>query len=341
VSVSDRVGSSRDRIADLFYDMSAEDLVRFRPDVTDDAVAGVVRAVTTEGEQACEQFRRQLGDAERQTLRLFGVRRAVQARRQSSQSPIYESLDAFALLPRVKDVPWDSWVKVDLFLARSLGGDPDLIDRRFQDVASEDAVARWHVAFEAMNRVQNLSQCRVAEVSTTYGAGLLELINYADAPGGFSRAPALGFTAPYEPTVNLAQLAVTLADALDASGSVRTGPIAQDQLAATSFSLHTSGSYVETLGCLSFVAQSTGEGPSYTVYAAEFPDETDVGELADAAADVADQAVIDNGICLVLVAAQPDFDEADEDEFDDADAIPDFSVVRELAREALADPATQ
>ncbi|HVB71862.1 MAG TPA: hypothetical protein VND83_10255 [Acidimicrobiales bacterium] len=373
--MSDRVSSSRDKLAGIFYDMSAEDLVRFRPHATDDAVAGIVRTVTAEGQQACEEFRRQLGDADLQTLRQFAVRRAVLARRQTSLSPIYESLDAFALLPRVKDVPWDSWVKADLFLARSQGGDPDLIDRRFQDVASEDAVARWHVALEAMNRVEVLSQCRVAEVTTTYGAGMLELINYADSPGGFSRAPALGFTAPYDPTTNLAQLAVTLADSLDATGDVQTGPITQDQLAATSFSLHTSGSYLETLGCLSFVAQSVSSGPSYTVYVAEFSEDADVDldVLVHAASATNGQSALGQAYRLVLLSPQPIFDEelddgevdsdGDDDddrgediesesddgpepEFDDAgrdesgDVI-DFSRAEGLARSALVDPNTQ
>jgi hypothetical protein len=344
MSVSDRVDSSRGKLADLSYEMRADDLVRFRADPTDDAVAGIIRTVTAEGGPACEDFRRRLGDAELQTLRQFAVRRTVLARRQSSMSPIYESLDAFALLPKVEDVSWDSWVKADLFIARSQGGDADLLDRRFQEVASEDAVARWHVALEAMNRVESLAQCRVAEVTTSYGVGLLEMLNFSDSPGGFYGAPTLGFTPTYHPTTNLAQLAVTLADALDSTSTVLTGPIGQDQLAASSFSMTTSGSYLETEGCLSFVAQSVDHGPSYTVYMAEVSDDTDVGELTDAASTLEGQAAVSDARRLVLVAAQPNFD-LGEDEVDIVDDDRanqrDFLRVVELGRAALADPATQ
>jgi len=182
------------------------------------------------------------------------MRRTLHGRRQSSLGLIYEAIDGFALLPRLDDVPWDSWLKAALFEARSLGADFAMIARRFADMASATAVARLGVAAEAMNRIDDLSQCRIAEVSTSHGIGFVETLIFRDTAargllGGLYGAPRMtDHQVEYGPKTNLAQLTVNLADALDASGTVVTNPISQDQLAATSFSLTTSGSYLPTAG---------------------------------------------------------------------------------------------
>ncbi len=342
MSLDDRVGSSRSRLDDVTYDLAAGDFVRYRPDDRDDTVAGIVRTVAAEGWAGCNEFRAGLSVESTETLRLFAERRTLLGRRQSSMSPLYEALDAFALLPTPEDVPWDSWVKACLFVARSNGGDPDMIDRRFDDVADEDLVARWRVALESMNRVEELAQCRMAEVTTTFGVGFVELLAFADRPGRGSRAPFLAKSPPsYAPGSNLAQLAVTLADSLDATGNVTTSPIVQDQLAASLFAMSASGSYLDAAGCLGFEAMGRDGAATFQVYVAELPEDADVADLADAAASVNDQSALYDGQRLIVLSPQPTFEDLEDFDEDEDEEPVDFTWADELAIAALADPATR
>ncbi len=205
--------------------------IRFRADDNDDLVAGVVRSVVADGEDGGDLFRRGINDEAIDTLRLFAMRRVLLGRRLSSLGPIYEALDACALIPGERDVPWDSWVKGALFIARGIGGDLDSMVQRFVDLHPERQ-ARCDVVLESMDRVHELAQCRLAEVSTTYGVGLLETLAFLGRPTfGVWGAPRQADNyVSYAPTTNLAQLCVSLADALEASKKVTVGPIGQDQL---------------------------------------------------------------------------------------------------------------
>lgn len=339
MSASARVHATRNQLAARPYDIGAGEFVRFGVDTNDDVVAGVVRAVVAEGSDGCDILRHGLGEEETATLCLFSMRRTLHGQRQSSLGLIYEALDGFALLPKVVDVPWDSWLKAALFVARSLGADFDMIARRFADIASPSALARLGVAAEAMNRIDDLSQCRIVEVSTSHGVGFIETLVFRDTStrgllGGLYGAPRMTDNQiGYAPTTNLAQLTVSLADALDASGQVVVNPISQDQLAATSFSLTASGSYLPTAGCLSFSADGINSGPSFTAFVAELPQDTDVESLARAAAGTNDQAAFYDGLRLIVLSPQPSFDE-------DVDVTIDFRDYEHLANSALADPAT-
>jgi hypothetical protein len=338
VSSSDRITALRDRLAAHPYQIGAGEFIRFRVDANDDVVAGIVRTVIAEGEQGCELFRRGLGVEESDTLRLFAMRRTLQARRQSSSGSTFDAFDGFALLPGIDDVPWDSWLKAALFVARSLGVDLDSIGNRFADVANGDALNRYNVAREAMNRVEDISQCRMAEATTTYGVGFIEILVFRDTrTRGRASAPTLGDNRiEYGPTTNLAQLAAGLADALDGSGKVVTNPISQDQLAATLFSLTASGSYLPVAGCLSFTADEVDGSGSFTAFVAELPDDADVdsASMAQAASDTDGQAAVFDAQRLIVFCTQPSFD-------DDVDVVLDFHDVQELASTALIDPATR
>jgi hypothetical protein len=329
--------SARDRITTLCsqltshpYGPGADEFVRFKANTNDDVVAGLLRAVIAEGDLGCEVFRGGLDQEGSEGLRLFATRRTLQGRRQSSLGLLFEALDAWALMTNDLDVPWDTWLKANLFVARSLGGDPTVIARRFGDLANGDSAKRFDVALEAMDRVSTLEQCHVAEVTTVQGVGFIEMLVFRDATRlGFRGAPKLGANEiEFQPRSNLAQLAVTLADALDASGKVVTGPLRQDQLPATCFSLTVSGSYVTSAGCLSFVADGVAGEPSFTVYVAELPEGTDVEALADAAVDTDDQAAVYDQDRLLLFSPLPSFEEVD-------DTVPDFAGVEVLARDAL------
>jgi hypothetical protein len=330
VSAGDRVGSLRDQLAAHPYDLLAGEFIRFRADANDDLVAGVVRSVVAEGARGCDVFRRGLGDGETDTLRLFAMRRTLLGRRQSSLGPLYEALDAFALLPTPDDVPWDSWVKAALFVARSIGGDLDAVERRFEDLA-ELLVERGHVAFEAMNRVESLDQCHLVEVTTDHGIGVVETMVFrSKSTIAFLGAPRQADHAiEFAPTTNLAQLAASLADALDASSTVVTGPIGQDQLAASSFGQTTSGSYLPVAGCLSFVAENAVG--SFSVLVAELFDEMDVDELAAGANETNEQFGASDGRRLIVLSPQPSFD-------DDYDVMIDVRDYEDFVQTALLEP---
>jgi hypothetical protein len=344
VSVSERVTALRNQLAENVYELNAGEFIRFRAEANDDAVAGVVRSVVAEGEEGCDVFRHGLDTDEVDTLRLFAMRRTLLARRSSALGPIYEAMDAFALLPGVNDVPWDSWVKGALFISRGIGCDLDSIDRRFADL-HPDSAQRCHVAVEAMARVNELAQCHLVEVTTDYGAGFVETLVFLGKPTfGLWGAPRQADNAlTYQPTTNLAQLCASLADALDSSGKVTTGPIGQDQLAATSFSLTAAGSYLPTLGCLSFVARDVA-GSALTVFVAELPivvdDELDYGTHVDAAALAAAASETDGQVAVadasrvILLSPQPSFD-------DELDVVMDPHEFEDFARAALLEPTAR
>jgi hypothetical protein len=344
VSVSDRVMALRNQLAENGYELNAGEFIRFRPEANDDAVAGVVRSVVAEGEEGCDVFRHGLDIDEIDTLRLFGMRRTLLGRRSSSLGPIYEAMGAFALLPGENDVPWDTWVKGAFFVSRGMGGDLDSMERRFTDL-HPDSAHRCHVSVEAMDRVSELSQCHLVEVTTNYGTGFVETLVFQGKPTfGLWGAPRQADNIlTYEPTTNLAQLCASLADALDSSEKVTTGPIGQDQLAATSFSLTTAGSYLPTLGCLSFVAHDVA-GSALTVFVAELPLETDddlddrdhydAADLADAANETDGQAAVADASRVILLSPQPSFD-------DELDVVMDAHEFEDFARAALLEPTAR
>lgn len=336
MSTIDRVNSLRTQLAAHPYDLRAAELVRYQVDANDDAVSGILRAVVAEGDQGCDVFRHRLPPSEADTLRMFAVRRTLQGLRQSSLGLLYEAIDSCALMPSPAEVPWDTWLRAAFYFAENLGGDLDVIGRRFGDLADPDVAARCDVALEAMNRVESLSQCQLVEVKTSYGVGLIELLVFRDnAYFGFSRGLKVGTEqVVYEPETNLAQLASSLADALDATNAVVCGPIAQDQLAATSFSMQVPGSYLPSRGCLSFIAQGRDAEPSYTVLVAEIADGS-VGEnLVAAANETDDHRALFDEPRLVLLSPQPNFDDED-------DVVINFDDVEELVRTALANPSTR
>jgi hypothetical protein len=329
---SSSTGDPPDQLSAYEYETSAGDFVRFRPNANDDAVSVIVRSATVAGSQRSEEFRHSLSDEGTNTLRLFAMRRTLQARRGASMSLLGESIDAYALLPKPKDVPWDSWFKGTLFVSRSLGLEPATLGERFADSASSEAVEHCQVAIEAMSRVDTLSQCQLVEVTTTYGTGFLELLvfDFMVKAGWLGTRHLAVNEISYQPTTNLAQVAASLADALDASGRLVTGPIGQDQLAATAFSLSVPGSYLPTAGCLSFIAEGVDGGPSFSVFVAEMTDETDISSLAANATEVGNQAAIYDARRLIVISAQPNFDEAN-----DADTDVDFHDYESLALAAL------
>jgi hypothetical protein len=321
------------QLQDLSYKgTGGKEMIRFRDLGLDDTISGIVRSVTNGTPDDIDRFRFEPDDGVVGRLQLFAKRRIVQARRRSSIYLVDEAMDAYALLPTIDDVPWENWLKAGLFTARFLGRDLDAIAERFHVVADEDVAARFDVAFESMSRIDDLGQCNVVEVTTNYGTGMLQTLVFRAAATkgwGMGSSPRQADNlVTYEPESNLAQLAATLADAMDATGNVRTDAIAHDQIPAMLFSLSLPGSYLPVTGCLSFFADADDEKDSFNVFVAELPDDEDVEEIAEGAVGD-DQLVIHDGFRLVQLVAPP--------LFDDDDAIVDFSPYVDICRKALAD----
>jgi hypothetical protein len=317
------------RLASSTYRDIDEDFIRFRDDALDDTVKGIVASVIGADDSAQHQFRDALDSDTIDTLRLYAKRRTMQARRRSSMNLVDDAMDVFALIP-VTDVPWDTWLKAALFIARSLGRDLDSIGERFGEHSTNESAQRFDVAYEAMSRVESLSQCFIAEVTTNYGTGFIETLVHRDRQANFAfyNAPRQADdVVPFAPTTNLAQLTASLADALDATERLHTGALAQDQLAGMSFSQQVSGAFLETTGCLSFYADGLADGTSFKVFVAELPDGVDVASLAGGA-ERDDQAVCFDDSRLILFVAPPSFD-------DDDDVTVDFGRELDIARETL------
>ena len=318
------------RLAAVGYRDIDEDFVRFRDNPLDDAVKSIVTSIAAADDPERDSFRTVLDDDSVSTLLLYAKRRTLQARRRSSMNLVDEAMDAFALVPSVADVPWDTWLKAALFITRSLGRDIESVALRFGTLSTVASAQRFDVAYEAMNRVESLQQCFIAEVSTNYGSGFIETIVHRDtkSTGAFYSSPRQADDiVPFRPVTNLAQLAASIADAFDATGTVQTGAIAQDQLAGMSFSQQVSGAYLETTGCVSFYADGTDNDASFKVFVAELPENTDVEALASGA-EGDDQAVCFDDTRLILLLAPPNFDD------DDAVAL-DFGDYLGTVRQAL------
>jgi hypothetical protein len=328
--------ASAQRLTELAYRDVDEDFVRFRDDPLDDAVKSIVATVAAADESEHDRFRSAGTSETIDTLRVFAKRRTVQARRRSSMNLVDDAVDAFALLPQVSDVPWDTWLKAALFVARSLGREIDSLAERFGELSTIDSAQRFDVAYEAMSRVESLSQCFIAEVSTNYGTGFVETLVHRDttATGAFYSAPRQADdVVPFAPATNLAQLAASLADALDADEGLHSGAIAQDQLAGMSFSQQVPGAFLETTGCLSFYVDVLDRDTSFKVFVAELPADVSVEDLAkgaEGADDGIDQAVCFDDSRLILLVAPPSFDE-------DETAVLNLADYLDIARQALRD----
>jgi hypothetical protein len=95
-------------------------------------------------------------------------------------------------------------------------------------------------------------------------------------------------------------------------------------LVGTTFDLVTSGSYLDSVGCLSFFADGVPGQPTFSLVVAEVASEEyyDVQydadglakELAEAADAIEEQSALAVGPCVVVLSALPNFDEMPGDE---------------------------
>ena len=276
----------------------SDDFVRFRPDDADNRVADLVQSAELYDDVVRADLRGLLTNEAKDTLYLFGQRRVLLGRRTSNVSYYHQALAAFSLLPEVRDIPWITWFLAALILGE-YANDPDVV-ALFGGPATEGGMR----CQELQNSLENggsLSQCHLREVETTYGQGIIELPLPHDLPGHWSRPPMIGRDdAVYAPTINLAQLAVEVADALDRLEGTRT--------TALEFSFLSTGTTtsIGTLGCLHCCAIKGNN--AIDVYVAELESESDAKQFVAHLSDD-DGFVVRNGAELVLFSSQPSFDD--------------------------------
>jgi len=146
-----------------------------------------------------------------------------------------------------------------------------------------------------MNRIESLSQCFIAEVTTNYGTGFIETIVHRDlqSTGSF-------FSGRVKPTRSCpTSRPPTSRNSRRASPTPSMPPV----ICAPARSLKTSwphvvfsagvGAFLETTGCLSFYVDATEDAASFKVVVAELPNDTDVESLASGASAMIKRCVFD------------------------------------------------
>lgn len=281
--------------------LASDDLVRFRPDRRDERVADLVDAAQLYDAGARARLRTLLSRDAHDTLRRFAQRRVLSGRRTANQKHFRQALSAWSLLPTVGDVPWTTW-----FLAALLLGDFALDSTLVTlfEGSSTPGGTRCQTLQRSLMKGGSLSQCHLVEVTTSYGVGMIELPLPRDVPAtGWLDVPLIDRDdALYTPTMNLAQLAVDVANAFDHMTAVHTTSI--------QFSLLSTGTspFVRTLGCLHFCAES-GDS-TWDVFVAQLESEADVQRLESNLSR--DEGVaVGHGSTVVLIMAQPNFSDAD------------------------------
>jgi hypothetical protein len=311
------------------------DLVRFQPTPIDDQISMVVVRSSVASDDELDRMRAEMDADDVALLDIFATRRSVAAWRSNSISLALEALDATILPPGMSRSPNHDFRFV-LYMANMVGVSDTEVDARIEKT-TKNARTALERALDSIGRATDMSQIGYVEVKTSHGLGVLHLsrsqaqtdaqwligasIIHSGSPIVHSSVDDIA------PSVNLASLAVDIADAVDVTG-VPTGPINVASLAAQWFSESPSASFVPTHGCLNFSVATNGVDDGYIdIFVAELPEDIDPSELAQLATsnDLLDERIVatSRGAVLVVMCPAP-FDSDDSIEFpedsgDDAD----------------------
>jgi hypothetical protein len=185
--------------------LGSGDFVRFRPDDRDDRVSTLVQTAELYDDVTRSDLRTLLTDDAQISLRRFAQRRVVLGRRTCNASYLHQALSALSLLPTVDDIPWRTWFVAALVLGE-YANNADVVNL-FEGPSTAGGTVCKAIQ-KSLKNGGSLAQCHLAEVDTTYGAGLVELPLPLDIPGsGLYGEPWIDRDdAVYAPTFNLAQL---------------------------------------------------------------------------------------------------------------------------------------
>ena len=192
---------SGDSLAAVNYSPRAYDLVRFTEEAADGLLADLVNDRVAGGPTAKADVRARLTDDETYTLLLFARRRTVEAIRRGSLPMAVEAVNALTLVDRSTIDFRDLSVDFPLFAVRELGGDLDAVITGAID-SSEPGTASCFAAARDRARTSSLSDCALVRVSTAHGVGFMD-----------------DWTGSIPPPTALAELAVHLADSIEAEGT--------------------------------------------------------------------------------------------------------------------------
>lgn len=293
------------------------EFVRFMPDVGDDRVADIVQSTELFEEASRRELRTLITDDAKWRLLRLGSRRVVLGERTSNVSYFHQALSAFSLLPTVDDIPWRTWF-VGAVLLGAYANDPDIVSL-FEGPFTAGG-ERCASIQKSLKNGGSLAHCHLARVDTSYGVGMIELPTPEDLAGRSWTNPIQHDDALYAPTINLAQIAVDVADAFDTMHDTRTSCLDFVQLADGATGM------VRNRGCLHFTSMMPDK--TLDVSVAEM---MTVAEASDFRASFnSDEAhVVTAGAVVVLFMEQPSFD-------DDVLSPPlDRSMLNDLALRAI------
>jgi len=310
-------GAMSSPLAELNYDGPSRDLVRFRDDDLDDAIAAIVSDALRQGDLAT--FRRSLDEGDSDLLTTFAHRRIVTALRTSSHDALTQAYDAYALMPVINEAEFSAWFKGGLMVAATCAMDIAILHQRFLDIAPPSSADIADVLFRSTDRLESFAQCFLVETSTPHGKGLLNTVVNRDETGWGNEFGSLTGIAPdlapfrsgYDTAGHIASVAAALADAFDAIDGHVTDAIRHDQLVASSFDIVTGGSFLRTRACVGFFVTGP-DGLDFSVVVADIdPDVTGHSalELAQLADELVDQAAVARDTVLVLLSVVPNFDD--------------------------------
>jgi hypothetical protein len=269
--MSDRLDSNdpSSALAAVKYSPRAGDLVRFSDEDADKIVAEFVSR-TSHSEPTRKTVREQLTGDENYLLLLFARRRAVAAVRREALELAYDAIDALTLVETPRIDFRDLSVDFPLFVVRELGGDLESVIDAAVD-SSEPGTAQAFAAKRERARFLTLRDCALVRVSSSYGIGFMD-----------------DWTGAASPPITLAELAVSLADAIEAEGTYTDASMHVSRLPPVWFGGKDALSE-RVDGCVSISlrhrASDTPFSHGLLVFLAELADEQDTRALRDRIGD--------------------------------------------------------
>jgi len=294
------------------------DFVRFVPDAGDDRVAEIVQSTELFDEVSRRELRTLITDDAKWSLRSLGSRRVVLGERTSNVSYFHQALSAFSLLPTVDDIPWRTWF-VGAILLGDYANDPDIVSL-FEGPFTAGG-ERCASIQKSLKNGGSLAHCHLARVDTSYGIGMIELPTPEELPGRSWTNPVQRDDALYAPTINLAQIAVDVANAFDKMPGTKTTDFDFVQLADGATGM------VRNRGCLHFTAMMPDQTVDVSV--AEMMTVAEASDFRGSFTSEEAHAVTD-GAAVVLFMEQPSFDD------DDTPSPLNRTMLNDLAVRALS-----
>ena len=315
--------SARESWVDLAVTSRDVDFVRMAVGEVDEWADELVEELDGLDVSEVAAWRENLDDDGVALVDIAARRCVVRYVRENEPDLAHRAVALFALYPRATTVPWETWVKGLLVVARDAGLDATSLLETAREWGDSAFAERFEIARDALERINGLADVHLAFTSSEYGPGLLEIAlnpagSMASTQNASIRSTGLAGVpdrdAPDEEESgfgaqsDLITLVVSLADEIDAEGSFRTSEIRHDQVPATLFDLDFAEPFLPAVGVVSFSALDSEGVEVYTVYVAELFSDEDVEEWGESAGEGV--AVVTRDYRLVVFMLSPFTEEA-------------------------------